>query len=31
VDAYNQFGKAKMLFRLRKTSKKFPFSFLDFL
>jgi hypothetical protein len=31
ADAYNQFGKAKMLSRARNPGKKFPFSLLDFL
>jgi hypothetical protein len=30
VDAYNQFGKAKMLSRARNPGKEFPFSLLDF-
>jgi hypothetical protein len=31
VDAYNQFGKAKMLSRARNPGKEFPLSLLDFL
>lgn len=31
VDAYNRFGKAKYLYRLKRKTKEVPFSVLDFL
>jgi hypothetical protein len=31
VDAYNQFGAAKMIYRLNRKSRELPFSLLDFL